>query len=628
MPALRVKNPLVRDGLMALVLLGLFLLTHGYQYAWDDQHLEIPLLKSLIDPQLYVGDYYVESLKKNFTSFFYPVLAHFITIDQIPAVYFSLYLISRYLLFFFSFKLWNIIARNRMEAFGCVAASIVLLRSPEFLYRTFSHQEFSLWIIFAGLYLFYRERIFAAAMTLGFAANIHGLYSLFPMIYMLVDLAWNFRTYGWRKFFIAGILFVALASPFIIWNLGKYSHGAQAVHPPANEWIPLALLACPQNFLFNDIPLELIGKNLKVATLALKPYLFLVVFYLLVFFHHHSFKRDRKIQSIAFATLVMLIVSFFFTYMHPIRFVVDLNLVRNTQFLSYFLMGYTVLLAFQVCHKNHWLIALVFVAMLSLLNLDPLLKIIVGLFLFALLFIPEIRTWSASLRKKILLGIVCISLAGLVFSFVYFYRIFHPGFLILQKFGLTLGALSLWGIVGWFGRNRYAPLTRTILYPFFPILVATYGMIQIHWHHYQAVKQNQNFWGLQNAWEDMQYYVRDHTPKNSFFLVPNDMEMGGFRILSERKVLVCYRDCGIIGFDYQAAVQWQKRLSDVEPFKVLLDHGAHLERALYFALQVYKVNYIVFMHYYAPPASVAGLQKMYDNEYFSLYRVLANPTQD
>ena len=63
---------------LAVLLLSIFLLTTGYKLGWDDQHLEIPLLKSLIDPSLYPGDYYVQSLKRNFSSYFYPVLARLI----------------------------------------------------------------------------------------------------------------------------------------------------------------------------------------------------------------------------------------------------------------------------------------------------------------------------------------------------------------------------------------------------------------------------------------------------------------------------------------------------------------------------------------------------------------------
>ena len=76
---------------IAFLLLVAYLLTNSYIYGWDDQHLEIPILKHLIDPSLYKGDYYVESLTKYFTSWLYPVLAKFITIKQIPTAYLVLF---------------------------------------------------------------------------------------------------------------------------------------------------------------------------------------------------------------------------------------------------------------------------------------------------------------------------------------------------------------------------------------------------------------------------------------------------------------------------------------------------------------------------------------------------------
>ena len=45
---------------LSLICFLLFLSMTSYKFGWDDQHLEIPLLKSLIDPSLYQGDYYVE----------------------------------------------------------------------------------------------------------------------------------------------------------------------------------------------------------------------------------------------------------------------------------------------------------------------------------------------------------------------------------------------------------------------------------------------------------------------------------------------------------------------------------------------------------------------------------------
>jgi len=83
---------------------------------------------------------------------------------------------------------------------------------------------------------------------------------------------------------------------------------------------------------------------------------------------------------------------------------------------------------------------------------------------------------------------------------------------------------------------------------------------------------------------------------------------------------VCYRDCGIIGFDYKAAVEWYKRINDIKSFKVYT--GAPVEDAVLKAILKYKVNYIVFMKYYGPPGDTSIFKKIYENSVFSLFRVL------
>ena len=98
------------------------------------------------------------------------------------------------------------------------------------------------------------------------------------------------------------------------------------------------------------------------------------------------------------------------------------------------------------------------------------------------------------------------------------------------------------------------------------------------------------------------------------------MEMCGFRIQSERKILVSYRDCGIVGFDYMAAKEWQKRIADIQEFKVFTDPKT-IGPAIVNALMKYKVDYIVFMRYYAPSDNPV-VQKIYENEIFALYKVV------
>ena len=101
-------------------------------------------------------------------------------------------------------------------------------------------------------------------------------------------------------------------------------------------------------------------------------------------------------------------------------------------------------------------------------------------------------------------------------------------------------------------RKKIAAVALTI-----PFFLLTLNFIFYHKLHADIERTGTGFWQLQRNWIDMQNYVRENTPKDALFLVPYDMEMGGFRIRSERSIVMSYRDCGVIGFDYQAGKEWK-----------------------------------------------------------------------
>lgn len=563
---------LSNDWGIGLLLLGVFLSTNGYLYAWDDQHLEIPLLKSLIDPQLYPNDYYVDSLKKNFPSFFYSILAKFITTDQVPGAYLLLYLLSRFFLFFWVYKLWHFISKDKFTAAICSLSFILLGRVEEFLYRTFSHQEFALGIIMAGLYFFYKDRFILAAAILGLAANFHLVYSLFPMIYLNVFLLIFRKDRKWETILKSNGIFLLLASPVVILAVQKYFGGTPAVRPSQEEWLPLYYLACPQNFIFNATPLHELTSSLKVFFTATREYIFLFLLYLINIIFFRPFEKDHKIYAMSVSAVTMLAISFIFTYVAPNRFIIDLNLIRNVQYLLFFYAGYTVVLLADTVTKR-----------------GAVAGLICG-FLLMLLRVPSLDHFTQPYLQMALI------ISGLLF--------------------LNLAAGFIKKLSPWMASQKRLFLIIPLV-----VVFCTYSLF--HVRYLKIVHTGGGFWQMQRNWIDIQKYAKEHTPKNALFLIPNDTEMGGFRIYAERPIVVCYRDCGIVGFDYRAVVDWQKRLNDVENFKVLI--RGDLQKAIFTALVKYKVNYIIFMNYAQPNSASPILEKLYENEVFALYKVLSNP---
>lgn len=596
-------------GVTALVLL-LFLITNRYIYGWDDQHLEIPLLKHLIDPALYQGDYYVESLKANFTSFLYPLLSRFITVDQVPSAYLVLYLLSRYFMFFFLYRLWKTVSGRALTAFAVVLGMFLLVRPEEFIYRTFSHQEFSYIFAFGGLYLVYRQRFLWAALVYGLGANFHALYLLFPMTYLGAYLLFFHRERRWELIFKTSGLFILGALPFLGWTVVRAltlrtGHGADYY----NGWVDLYHLSCPQNFLFGTKSLAEAAADLRGLYADLSRYFFLAALFLFNWRFNVSWRQDAKAMAMTIAVVFFILLNFVFTYFFPSHFVLDLNLVRNEQYLTIFLGGYTVLMAVQEGWSSFWTSAVMGVLLLFLGGKDPQDTAVV----LALAAVFECLRPSSSTAKWLPFFIGASALAffaagGETYSLVRW-----------QRLGMVVGPLAILAVVQQlpaFAKYR-AMISKVTVLPVF--LVAFGGYCILHYTFYQVSTHGGGFWQLQRNWEDMQYYVKDHTPKNAIVLAPNDMEMGGFRIHSNRRIVVCYRDCGIIGFDYGAAKEWQQRMADTEEFKVMINKS--FARSLINGISKYGATHVVFMRYAAPPEN-ALLKKMYENEAFALYEVV------
>src|SRR3989338_683531 len=423
----RLTKWLTTDWFNAAIMLAVFFLTKSYRYGWDDQHLEIPLLKNLIDPGLYPGDYYVLSIKENFATYFYVILARFISIDQIPAVYFALYLISRYLLFYWLYKLWYFISKEKATAFIIVLVFLFLGRVQEFFYKTFSHQEFALAFIMAGLYFFYKERFFLASLIFGLMANIHILYSAFPFTYMAAYLLLFHKKSKWWNLFISLGIFLVSAIPILIWVAKKAEGGFFSNPIPAASkevhWAVLYELACPQNFIFLGRPFHFMLYDFKDWFGAAQKYILLILFYVFNVLYNEDFRKDKKAQSISLMVLFFLAVTYIFTYVKPTRSVLDLNLVRNIQYLFLILMGYTAIYASKVFQKGGILICYFTAIVLGFFMFNDLVASACTAFLIVL------TAWNIFYKKP----------AGLVRNFVL--GTFFVCLLII--FGYLLKLLSL-----------------------------------------------------------------------------------------------------------------------------------------------------------------------------------------
>lgn len=616
-------NILTSPWIIGLFLFLVFLLTNGYKYGWDDQHLEIPMLKSLIDPTYFQGDYYVEALKKNFPSYFYRTLSKLITVDQIPATYFLLYLISRYFLFFWIYKFWHCVSKNHFASICAVLTFILVVRVDEFLYRTFSHQEFVLPFVFAGFYYFFKERFLLASFLFGLGANIHGIYSLFPMLFMLTYLLWDIKKWKLKTLIKSGIIFTLSALPFVMFIVQNRLSREQFIVPNNEvDWLQLFITACPQNFLFPQaptIPFEKLKENWNILYVLSQSYISIILLFFVNLFINEQFRKDKKILSISLMAFVLLIIWGFFTYVHPNRFVLDLNLGRNMQYLAFFLTGYLVVFLARQIEKQPVLTGLLLGILFTFFKFTHVVfHYSLAILFFIFLLLKETKNERSWMRS--------------VFITVYIIFIMFAGWRISQTFSHVDMRLSLWinltitcallmlnYSVLRFNTQTSSRLWQTKLFFIIPLLVYTVQYTVFHYQKLYIEKHEGGFWQLQRNWEDMQFFVKKHTDQNAMILTPYNMEMGGFRIFSDRKVVVCFRDIGLIGFDYSAAIEWTKRIHDLKAFQISVTEP--LINSIQNAINKYNANYIVFMRYAKPARDTNWLKHIYTNESFSLYKV-------
>jgi hypothetical protein len=315
----------------------------------------------------------------------------------------------------------------------------------------------------------------------------------------------------------------------------------------------------------------------------------------------------------------LLIVSYIFSYTVPSRFIIDLNLIRNMQYLNFILMGFTtVWIGRKISGTNlsHAYWAAILFGLLCFKDIAGV--FILGVAAMAVLLRDhEPAATTDTSWKGIGIRLVDITLAAGLLLILYRYFEFTGNkftFLAVSAAGVSLVFLFL------AMRKQKPPcvcLNTLLLFIPLSVMLVYFGVL--HYNYIQITTRGGGFWQLQRNWEQMQHFVKKNTPKDALLMVPYNMEMGGFRIGSEREIIVSYRDCGIVGFDYGALKEWKRRVADIEHFKVIPD--GQLQPAIVNGLGKYKADYIVFTKFAAPKTNNPVLTKLHENEVFVLFKV-------
>ncbi len=612
------KRFLASDWVVVAGLTFIFFLTHGYRFAWDDHPMEIPLLKSLIDHELFTRDYFVTSTKQYLLTYFFIILSKLITIKQIELVYFILFWVSRYFMFFWMYKLWLLISKNKLTSFCCVLSFEVLVRYQLFLYLTFSESEWTFAFIFAGFYYFFKERYLLASIILGVAANFHALFAAFPMMYVLAYLMFKVKDLGWKPLVNSLLAFLICASPVLIWFVKKILFPpALAPELQSMDWIQLYKEHCEYMFRYGTAALSQTFPNsgafIKNEAVHFDIFVISLLFFNLC--HNPTFRKETKTMTIFFVGMTLMIFDVLCAYFFPNELSMTIQFRRHEPYLIIFLIGYTTLALRTISLKETvWTSAFLGIMYYHLGNKD-LLSASMLLAATCLLFVTRSKSYNKIPQLVIsILGVIGVFVSLKLYVYQLHLMGINPFREMFFKIVLTVfGVSSLSTLI--FRNPKYHGQIKA-LFIIVPLSIFVFGYTQ---RHIQEVKKPKSSIDIvRDDFKEMALYAKDHTPKSALFLIPYDLSYDNFRVFSERNVLYNDQDIAIFPYDKNFILERKKKLSYIGDFKIRAERPVN--DAVKNAILVYHVDYIVFPSYNMPPSS-AILERIHTTSLLGLYKV-------
>ncbi|NEP88956.1 MAG: hypothetical protein F6K18_20155 [Okeania sp. SIO2C2] len=175
--------------LFTFIILGLFI-TRGYTFPVGNHYTHVPQIKSMLNPELYTNDYYVQEMLKFTPRYYYQYLVYFFSkvTGSISLTYFIYYLIS-----FISF-IWGLSAISKIFTPSKLSAAILIFLSLtaytlvgylELFPKTPIPATFAMSLTVWGIYFCFRQRWIIGYLFFGIASILQFLVGVLPGIMMI-----------------------------------------------------------------------------------------------------------------------------------------------------------------------------------------------------------------------------------------------------------------------------------------------------------------------------------------------------------------------------------------------------------------------------------------------------------
>ena len=212
-----------------IMFLGSFAIT-GYRVFLEHHTFQIALVQLLKNPSLYPNDPYAVALS-HYGSLLWPVVAWAAKLVPLEPLLFCLFFAERFFTLYGAGRLARAFAPNSILApVAAMAAFAVgikpLMGGGAIVPPYFEQTGFAIALVLLAAAAFYESRPILWAVCLAIGFNMQSMYGIFALTFFAAAFAiGKIQDRDWKKWAVAFILFLALASPAIISGLRVMGNG-------------------------------------------------------------------------------------------------------------------------------------------------------------------------------------------------------------------------------------------------------------------------------------------------------------------------------------------------------------------------------------------------------------------
>src|SRR4030095_13032467 len=225
----------------------------GYYFAEGDHAFYIPVIRRILDPSLYPGDYFFQQpLGKS--SLLWPIVAYLSKVFSLEWVFFIGYIAAIVGLFWAVYRLAFSLFGNRDIAWIALLLLCISRRQDDAIVTQetlFAIQPIAMPFCIMTLCFFVEERYILAAVFNALAFLLHPIAAMPVLLLLGLYLLFNIRYLGWKMVLKAFGAFLLITSPLLIIaavSKGDGVSGSDLFKIASKEWMNIQYRRSPFTF--------------------------------------------------------------------------------------------------------------------------------------------------------------------------------------------------------------------------------------------------------------------------------------------------------------------------------------------------------------------------------------------